>query len=62
MSNVNLARVCEAKGIFQYINLGESTRGMTSVKMRMGAIKAILAAVGEGGGEDALRKAILTLS
>jgi len=54
-TNDNLRRVCQQHGLERYINLNPSSRGVVSPRAMYDSMKAILGAIAEDGGVDALR-------
>lgn len=55
VSNDNLGRICKSNSIEKYINLNPSSRGAISHRTMYDTMEAILGAVAEDGGHEALR-------
>jgi dsRNA-specific ribonuclease len=61
VSNDNLQRLCQDHGIDQFINLNPSQQGHCSPRLKTDTLEAILGAVVEDGGYEALMDVMLRL-
>lgn len=55
VSNNNLQRICNLHGLQRFINLNPSSRGSIPPRTMYDTMEAILGAVAEDGGDEALR-------